>query len=202
MPTRSPGLDAVRAQQPGGALRARVEQPVVQNEVVELDRRALGAVGDGGGQFLRKVRHPFSSCDAPAVHDPGRSQMRTLKLAAVGAAVSLLFILPGSALAAKGTGLWKVYNQTLSKARYIDLTHTHHAEHAGVEGLRPGDVQARGRPDHGHPVHVREGRLRGDRLRRSRPTSSAPSSTRRRTGRPSTRASTSCRRPTPCGRWW
>jgi kynurenine formamidase len=49
--------------------------------------------------------------------------MRTLKLAAAGAAVSLLFILPGSALAAKGTGLWKVYNQTLSKARYIDLTH-------------------------------------------------------------------------------
>ena len=49
--------------------------------------------------------------------------MRTLKLAAVGAVVSLLVILPGSALAAKGTGLWKVYNQTLSKARYIDLTH-------------------------------------------------------------------------------
>ena len=49
--------------------------------------------------------------------------MRTLKLAAVGAVVSLLFILPGSALAAKGTGLWKVYNQTLAKARYIDLTH-------------------------------------------------------------------------------
>jgi len=49
--------------------------------------------------------------------------MRTLKLAAVGAVVSLLFILPGSALAAKGTGLWKVYNQSLSKARYIDLTH-------------------------------------------------------------------------------
>ena len=49
--------------------------------------------------------------------------MRTLKLAASAAAVLLLFILPGSALAAKGTGLWKVYNQTLSKARYIDLTH-------------------------------------------------------------------------------
>ena len=49
--------------------------------------------------------------------------MRTLKLAAAGAAVLLLLILPGSALAAKGTGLWKVYNQTLSKARYIDLTH-------------------------------------------------------------------------------
>ena len=46
--------------------------------------------------------------------------MRTLKLAA--AAAALLFILPGSALAAQ-PGLWKVYIHTLSKARYIDLTH-------------------------------------------------------------------------------
>ena len=98
-------------------------------------------------------------------------------------------------------GLWQLYDQTLSKARYIDLTHDDHAEHAGLEGLRPGDVQARGRPDHRQAVHVREGRLRGDGVRASRPTSSAPSSTRRRTGRPSTRASTSCRRPTRCGRW-
>ena len=47
--------------------------------------------------------------------------MRTLKLAACTAAL-LLSILPGAALAAK-PGLWKVYNQALSKARYIDLTH-------------------------------------------------------------------------------
>ena len=47
--------------------------------------------------------------------------MRTLKLAA-GAAAVLLAILPGSAFAAK-PGLWRVYDDTLSKARYIDLTH-------------------------------------------------------------------------------
>ena len=47
--------------------------------------------------------------------------MRTWKFAAV-AAVALTAILPGSALAAK-PGLWKVYDQSLSKARYIDLTH-------------------------------------------------------------------------------
>ena len=46
--------------------------------------------------------------------------MRTLKSAAC--AVALLAILPGSALAAK-PGLWRVYDNTLSKARYIDLTH-------------------------------------------------------------------------------
>jgi kynurenine formamidase len=47
--------------------------------------------------------------------------MRTLKLAAL-AAVAILAALPGSALGAK-PGLWKVYDNTLSKARYIDLTH-------------------------------------------------------------------------------
>jgi kynurenine formamidase len=47
--------------------------------------------------------------------------MRTLKLAAA-AAFSLLVLLPCSALAAK-PGLWRVYDDTLSKARYIDLTH-------------------------------------------------------------------------------
>ena len=48
--------------------------------------------------------------------------MRTVKLAAA-AAFSLLVLLPGSALAAK-PGLWRVYDDTLSKARYIDLTHS------------------------------------------------------------------------------
>jgi kynurenine formamidase len=47
--------------------------------------------------------------------------LRTLKLAAL-AAVAVAIALPGSALAAK-PGLWKVYDNTLSKARYIDLTH-------------------------------------------------------------------------------
>ena len=47
--------------------------------------------------------------------------MRTVKLAA-GAAALLLSILPSTALAAK-PGLWKVYNQSLRLARYIDLTH-------------------------------------------------------------------------------
>ena len=47
--------------------------------------------------------------------------MRTLKLAA-GAAAVLLAILPGAAFGAK-PGLWRVYDNALSKARYIDLTH-------------------------------------------------------------------------------
>jgi kynurenine formamidase len=45
--------------------------------------------------------------------------MRKLLLAAV----VLLLALPSAANAKPGKGLWKVYDQTLSKARYIDLTH-------------------------------------------------------------------------------
>ena len=45
--------------------------------------------------------------------------MRKLLLAAVLLAV----VLPATADAKSGKGLWKVYDQTLSKARYIDLTH-------------------------------------------------------------------------------
>ncbi len=46
--------------------------------------------------------------------------MRILKYAAT--AVVLLALVPGSAAAAS-PGLWKVYDNSLSKARYIDLTH-------------------------------------------------------------------------------
>ena len=46
--------------------------------------------------------------------------MRTLKLAL--AAALFLLLVPGSAVAAK-PGLWRVYDNALSQARYIDLTH-------------------------------------------------------------------------------
>jgi kynurenine formamidase len=39
------------------------------------------------------------------------------------AAVVLALAVPATADAKQGKGLWKVYDQTLSKARYIDLTH-------------------------------------------------------------------------------
>jgi kynurenine formamidase len=45
--------------------------------------------------------------------------MRLLMLAAVVLALAV----PGAADAKPGKGLWKVYDQSLSKARYIDLTH-------------------------------------------------------------------------------
>jgi kynurenine formamidase len=39
------------------------------------------------------------------------------------AAVAVAIVVPGAA-AAKESGLWKVYDETLSKARYVDLTHS------------------------------------------------------------------------------
>jgi kynurenine formamidase len=49
--------------------------------------------------------------------------MRTWRLAAV-AAIAIAVVVPGTADAkAGGEGLWRVYDRTLSKARYIDLTH-------------------------------------------------------------------------------
>jgi kynurenine formamidase len=39
------------------------------------------------------------------------------------AAVVLALAVPGAAEAKDGTGLWRLYDQSLSKARYIDLTH-------------------------------------------------------------------------------
>jgi kynurenine formamidase len=48
--------------------------------------------------------------------------MRRGRLAAI-AALTIVAAAPGPAGPAKGGGLWKLYDQTLSRARYIDLTH-------------------------------------------------------------------------------
>jgi kynurenine formamidase len=63
-------------------------------------------------------------------------------------AVALLVILPGSALAAK-PGLWKVYNQTLSKARYIDLTHDITPNMPVWKGFGPATFKPAVAPDTG-----------------------------------------------------
>jgi kynurenine formamidase len=50
--------------------------------------------------------------------------MRSWRLTAVAAvAIAAVAVAPGAAEAKGGKGLWKVYDRTLSKARYIDLTH-------------------------------------------------------------------------------
>jgi kynurenine formamidase len=50
--------------------------------------------------------------------------MRSWRLTAVAAvAIAAVAAAPGAAEAKGGKGLWKVYDRTLSKARYIDLTH-------------------------------------------------------------------------------
>jgi kynurenine formamidase len=48
------------------------------------------------------------------------SRIRTAALAALAVAL----VVPGSAAAQEETALWRAYDQTLSKARYVDLTHS------------------------------------------------------------------------------
>ena len=89
-------------------------------------------------------------------------------------------------------GLWQVYDRSLSKARYIDLTHTITPNMPVWKGFGPAKFSADGRPgDRASRTRTRRTASRR-RPTASRPTSSARSSTRRRTGRPSTRRSTSC----------
>jgi kynurenine formamidase len=49
--------------------------------------------------------------------------MRRGRMAAIAALTLVAVAAPGSAEAKTGGGLWKLYDQTLSRARYIDLTH-------------------------------------------------------------------------------
>jgi kynurenine formamidase len=49
--------------------------------------------------------------------------MRRGRIVAIAAVALVAVAAPGSAEAKKGDGLWKLYDQTLSRARYIDLTH-------------------------------------------------------------------------------
>ena len=68
---------------------------------------------------------------------------RRTRLAVLAVAAAALGV-PASAGATGGGDLWKVYDQTLAGALHRPDAHDH-AEHAGVEGLRPRDVPARRR---------------------------------------------------------
>src|SRR4051794_40956118 len=59
----------------------------------------------------------------------------------------------GSARAAKarGTGLWKVYNRMLRRARYIDLTHAVTPHSPVWKGFGPSRFKPAVNPDTGKP---------------------------------------------------
>jgi kynurenine formamidase len=77
--------------------------------------------------------------------------MRISPTAALAAmAISLMAAAP--AYAQKGAGnLWKVYNQTLSKARYIDLTHTITPNQPVWKGFGPATFKPTVDPSTGEP---------------------------------------------------
>jgi kynurenine formamidase len=77
--------------------------------------------------------------------------MRTAKLAAL-AAMALTAVLPGAAsAAARDDGLWRVYDRTLKRARYIDLTHSITPGIPVWKGFGPGVFSPAVDPSTGEP---------------------------------------------------
>jgi kynurenine formamidase len=73
---------------------------------------------------------------------------RIIRTALVAVAIAL--VAPGVA-GAKQSALWKAYNQTLSKARYIDLTHTITPDQPVWKGFGPAKFQPTVNPLTGQP---------------------------------------------------
>jgi kynurenine formamidase len=83
--------------------------------------------------------------------------MRRGRIAAI-AAVAIAAAAPGSAEAGKGDGLWKFYDQTLSRARYIDLTHSITPNMPVWTGFGPATFSAAVDPTTGNPyTYAKEG---------------------------------------------
>lgn len=82
--------------------------------------------------------------------------MRLLRLAAL-AAVGLTVALPAAASASGGRdGLWRVYNHSLKRARYIDLTHTITPGIPVWKGFGPAVFSPAANPETGEPYTYAE----------------------------------------------
>ena len=76
-----------------------------------------------------------------------RSRIRAAMLVTIVVALAL----PATASAQRGGGLWAVYNQSLSRARYIDLTHTLTPGGPVWKGFGPATFSPTLNPDTGVP---------------------------------------------------
>ena len=83
--------------------------------------------------------------------------MRGGRLAAI-AALTIVAAAPATAGAAKGGGLWKLYDQALSRARYIDLTHKITPNMPVWTGFGPATFSPAVDPKTGNPyTYAKEG---------------------------------------------
>ncbi len=97
-------------------------------------------------------------------------------------------------------GLWGIYDQSLKHAKYIDLTHTITPAIPVWKGFGASTFGPTVNPATGKPyTYTSDGFEATD--TGWRPTNSARNWTRRHTGRPSTRRSTSCRQRSRSVRW-
>ena len=77
--------------------------------------------------------------------------MRKLASPAVFVMITVALALPATASAQRGGGLWAVYNQSLSRAHYIDLTHTLTPGGPVWKGFGPATFSPTLNPDTGQP---------------------------------------------------
>jgi kynurenine formamidase len=83
--------------------------------------------------------------------------MRGGRIAAI-AALTIVAAAPATAGAAKGGGLWKLYDQTLKRARYIDLTHEITPNMPVWTGFGPATFSPAVDPKTGNPyTYAKEG---------------------------------------------
>ena len=77
--------------------------------------------------------------------------MRSRIRAAMLVTIAVALVLPATASAQRGGGLWAVYNQSLSRAHYIDLTHTLTPGGPVWKGFGPATFSPTLNPDTGVP---------------------------------------------------
>jgi kynurenine formamidase len=82
--------------------------------------------------------------------------MRRGRIAAVVAVALVAVATPGTAEAKNGSGLWKLYDQTLSRATYIDLTHSITPNMPVWSGFGPATFSPAVDPTTGNPYTYAE----------------------------------------------
>ena len=119
----------------------------------------------------------------------------------IAATIAAVLTAAGAAGAsAAEPSLWQLYDQSLQGARYVDLTHTITPSIPVWAGFGPSQFAPSINPATGNPYTYKADGFEATRYTLATDqlgTQLDPP----RTGRPSTRRSTSCRPPSRCARW-
>ena len=159
-----------------------------------------GAVGPGLAEIFQRCLVGGAAVISAALNP------LALALRFRGSGLLVVALLGGGAVATgqepqREPELWRLYRQSLAKAKYVDLTHTVSPSIPVWPGFGRSKFSPVADLKTGRPYSYREDGfeathydLSTDQLARS--------SIHRHTGIPTSRRSTSCRPPSPSARWW